>query len=355
MRRIELLEYAVEFANDGIAVMAITGDETTPVRIVYANPTIERFTGYTNQELLDPSNPLLTIQAENRPMFERLFAEIRTGRPVRFDLKLGGKNRSTWVEANWAPLREADGSVTHYVAILRDLSEWRAANAERDTLYRAIEETDDFIVLCDATPPSRGGPIVTYANASFRHALDYNGRKLAGTPFSELLSPANGALALDNVADLFETSRLIEKELLLARPDGGTTWVELSAHPIDIEDANAHWFVVARDISTRKLSIERHALLARTIDALPWAIDVKTIDQAKAALADEDRDENGAFSVPRDLLKRAVAGERVETTSVQLIPLKDHAGMVDAIVYVSLSSDDAPRASAATRSRSETM
>lgn len=342
VKRTELLERAIGHAHDGIAVMAITGDPAVPVRIVYANETIERFTGYTNAELLDPANPLLAVQAENRQMFERLFGEIRDGRSVRFDLKLAGKDRSTWVEANWSPLNSDDGTITHYVAVLRDLSEWRVANAERDTLYRAIEETADYIVLCDATPPSRGGPIVTFANASIRHALDFNGRRLAGMPFSRLLSPDNETLALDHVAHMFETSGLIEKELRILRSDGSTFWAELSAHPIDTEDASAHWFIVARDISARKLSIEHESLLARTIDALPWTVDVKTAEQA-AATADESQAKNGGLWAPEGAVLRALAGETVQTEGVRLIPLKNHVGDVDALVYV------------ATRSRSETM
>lgn len=341
MKRIELLERAIGHAHDGIAVMAITGDPAVPVRIVYANETIERFTGYTNAELLDPSNPLLVVQTKNRPMFEKLFAEIRAGRSVRFDLKLGGKDRSTWVEASWSPLRD-DGLITHYVAVLRDLSGWRVANAERDTLYRAIEETTDFIVLCDATPPSRGGPIVTFANASFRHALDYNGRRLAGTPFLQLLSPDNGALALDNVAQTFENARLIEKELQILRSDGSAFWVELSAHPLDIEDADVHWFVVARDIAARRLSIERESLFARAIDALPWSVEVRTVDEALASI-DEGCAARGDMRVPANAVRSAAAGECVLTDDVRLIPLRNHDGNVDAIVYV------------ATRSRSETM
>lgn len=336
VHRIELLEHAVEYANDGIAIMDITGDPIVPVRIVYANPTIERFTGYTNAELLDPSNPLLIVQTENRPMFERLFGEILAGRPVRFDLKLGGKNRSTWVEASWSPLRGADGSITHYVAVLRDLSKWRVANADRNTLYRAIEEIADFVVLCDSTLPSQGGPFVTFANVSFRHALDYNGCRLAGQSFTQLLSPENDALALDHVTRMFESSHLIEKELLIARSDETSFWVELSAHPIDIEDASAHWFVVARDISARKLSLEQSSLQARGADALPWTVEVKTLDQARATLVDEGNAENGGLSAPADILQRAIAGERAETETVRLIPLTNHLGEVDAIVYVSL-------------------
>lgn len=331
----ELLGRAIEYANDGIAVMAITGDPAVPVRIVYANKTIEQFTGYTNEELLDPANPLLVVQTKNRPMFERLFGEIRAGRPVRFDLKLGGKDRSTWVEANWSPLHSDDGEVTHYVAVLRDLSEWRVANVERDTLYRAIEETSDYIILCDATPPSRGGPIVTFANASFRHALDFNGRRLAGTPLTHLLSPENGSLALEHVAHMLESSRLFEKELQVVRSDGGTVWVELSAHPIDIEDASVHWFIVARDISARRLSIERNSLLSRTIDALPCPVEVKTVAEAMAS-ADESRPEAGGLWACADAVRRAVAGERVESDGITLIPLKTHLGEVDAIVYIQL-------------------
>src|ERR1700694_753025 len=144
---VELLEFAIEQANDGIAIMRFTGDLDVPIRIVYANQAIERFRGYTREELLHPSNPFLQIQPQNRAAYEAHFVEIRAGQPVRFEVELGGKDRSTWMDIRWSPLRYNDGGVTHYVAVLRDITERRRVQAEHELLYRAIEQAHDGICI----------------------------------------------------------------------------------------------------------------------------------------------------------------------------------------------------------------
>lgn len=117
---VDLLDFAIEQANDGIAIMRFTGDRAVPIRIVYANAAIERFSGFSRSELLDPQNPFLRAQPENRQRYEALLQKVRSGEPVRFEIALGGKDRSTWCEIRWSPLEYAQGNVTHYVAVLRE-------------------------------------------------------------------------------------------------------------------------------------------------------------------------------------------------------------------------------------------
>ena len=63
--------------------MRFTGDVDVPIRIVYANETIERLSGYSRAELLEPSNPFLQVQPQNRALYEAHFVNIRAGQPVR--------------------------------------------------------------------------------------------------------------------------------------------------------------------------------------------------------------------------------------------------------------------------------
>lgn len=117
---LDLLEFAVEQANDGIAIMRFTGDGLVPIRIVYANMKIELLSGFSRDELLDPTNPFLRAQPQNRGRYEALLQRVRAGKSVRFEIALGGKNRSTWTEIRWSPLRYDGGEITHYVAVLRE-------------------------------------------------------------------------------------------------------------------------------------------------------------------------------------------------------------------------------------------
>src|ERR1700730_3940856 len=185
----DLLEFAIEQANDGIAIMGFTGDVIVPIRIVYANETIERLSGYSREELLDPSNPFLQVQPQNRALYEAHLVNIRAGQPVRCEVELGGKDRSTVMDIRWSPLRYGAGEVTHYVAVLRDITERKRSEEQLRLLQTIISETSDFIVIADATRPSEGGPKVTYANPAFAGLVGLKGDQVLGRGLPEFFSP----------------------------------------------------------------------------------------------------------------------------------------------------------------------
>jgi PAS domain S-box-containing protein len=338
MQQMELLKCAIGHAIDSIAVMELTDDRIVPIRIVYANPSFERLTGYTREELLDPSNPLLQMQTQNRSLYDKLLVEIRAGKPVCFEVQLRGKDRSTWTEVRWSPFRYDDGPVTHYFAVLRDVSERRKADAERELLYRAIEETADFVVLCDGTPPSQGGPYISYANGAFRNALGYDG-EIVGMSCQRLVSLDNDERLLASLATMTETGIAIEKEVRVIRKDRSSFWAEFSARPMQGAGVKERWFVVGRDITLRKQSIEEQALVVRAIDALPMPVEIYGVLDGAAAVvfrnnaAAHETAEAGKDDVLRALkehLTKPVAG----LDGSSLIPLTDHTGSVDAFIRI---------------------
>jgi PAS domain S-box-containing protein len=323
-RLADLLEFAIEQANDGIAIMEFTSDSDVPMRIVYANETLERFTGFTREELLRPSNPLLKTQPQNRARYDELLRQVRAGKSVRFEIELTGKDRGTWCEIRWSPLRYKGGEVTHYVAVLRDITEQRRAQAEREVLYRAIEASSDFVAMCGAGKPSEGGPHITYANGAFRHAMGYAADEIIGMSYRRLLAPDNAWRVMQQIEQMFEVSRPIEKEVRLIRRDGSIFWAEVTAYPVRGEGMNAHWFVLARDISSRKETLRNIALVARALDALPFPIKIYHVEgtQHVAIFRNNAADENPS------------AGN--ENDGASTIALHDIHGVVDALVSFSL-------------------
>lgn len=334
-----MLEFAIEQANDGIAIMEFTGDAEVPIRIVYANAAIERLSGYTREELFDPSNPFLQVQPQNRARYEALFVDIRAGNPVRFEVELGGKARATWTEIRWSPLRYSAGVVTHYVAVLRDITERRQADAERELLYHAIEQSLDYIAIYDATPAAQGGPRITYANGAFRHAVGYEADEIVGMSYGRFLAPENDPRLARHVVELVESSQPVEKEMRVLRRDGSTFWTEVSAYPIQAEGMKGHWFAVARDITSRKQTIRDMAVVTRAIDALPIPVEVYSMENGDAVPVFRNRvSEEAAETVREERLAHALASVAIRPAQgdASVVPLCDSAGITDAIVVFSL-------------------
>ncbi len=259
--RSELLELAVEQANDGIAVMKFTGDPQTPIRIVYANETIERFSGYTHDELLDPSNPFLRIQPQNRALYDSLLEKVRAGTPVRFEVELGGKGRSTWVEIRWSPLRYADGEVTHYVAVLRDIGERRRAQAERELLYRAIEQADDGICIVDVPENDPQRRRVIYANDALCGMLRVSRETIFESGLARYFFDEDPEMLDRYLANVMKGATF-KRDVRVTRGDASKRWIEMTAAPFTDESGKIVRVIgTYRDIEERKRNEEQRALL----------------------------------------------------------------------------------------------
>jgi PAS domain S-box-containing protein len=257
----ELLEFAIEQANDGIAIMRFTGDLEVPVRIVYANETIERLSGYSREELLDPSNPFLQVQPQNRALYEAHFAKIRAGQPVRFEVELGGKERSTWVDIRWSPLRYRGGAVTHYVAVLRDITERRRVQAEHELLYRAIGQAHDGICILEFPGGELQRRYVSYANDAVCEMMKLSREQILTAGLAQHVFAESPDLLEEAIAEV-SRGTTFEREVRVRRGDDTLRWLHVTASPFYVEgDRIGRLTVTYRDIEDRKRNEEQLTLL----------------------------------------------------------------------------------------------
>jgi diguanylate cyclase (GGDEF)-like protein/PAS domain S-box-containing protein len=99
--------------------------------IVYVNPAFEQMTGYTREEALGRKPEFLVGSDLAQPELEALQAAVKDGRHYRAVLRTYRKEGDPmWTEAHVAPVRSAPDRVTHYVAILHDISETRRYQEE---------------------------------------------------------------------------------------------------------------------------------------------------------------------------------------------------------------------------------
>ncbi|MBV8639350.1 MAG: PAS domain-containing protein [Candidatus Eremiobacteraeota bacterium] len=230
---VDLLEFAMEQANDGIAVMRFTGDSEIPIRIVYANETIERLSGFTRAELLDESNPFLRVQPQNRARYDRLLEQVRAGESVRFEIALGGKDRSTWCEIRWSPLQHAGKEVSHYVAVLRE---------------HAVQRSPDAVCILELAQASDEPYRVVFVNDSMCAMLDMAREQIIAQGLGTVADPLKG--------------EAFERELLLRRRDGTARWVHVAGTPANAEPGQPDRITITcRDIDERKRKDEEAKLL----------------------------------------------------------------------------------------------
>ncbi|MBL8831597.1 MAG: PAS-domain containing protein [Rhodospirillales bacterium] len=128
-RSLELLQSAIDNANDAVTVVEASGHRDRRVEIAFVNRAFERLTGFSAGEVVgQPPRRLLGTDAD-RQAAAGLWAAIRDGVPFRGELLLPRKDGSSgWVDIRLDPIFER-GRLTHYVAIERDASERHESQA----------------------------------------------------------------------------------------------------------------------------------------------------------------------------------------------------------------------------------
>jgi diguanylate cyclase (GGDEF)-like protein/PAS domain S-box-containing protein len=117
----EWLRGALDAAPEGVVVCAASQNEQP---VVYANPAFERLTGYTQDDLL--GQDLRRLQSWDRDQEGRgqLREAIARGEGCRALVRNYRKDGTQfWNEILLQPLRDAQGTLTHFVGFHRDVTE----------------------------------------------------------------------------------------------------------------------------------------------------------------------------------------------------------------------------------------
>jgi PAS domain S-box-containing protein/diguanylate cyclase (GGDEF)-like protein len=111
-----------ELANDVVIVTTADLDEPGP-NIVYVNPAFTRLTGYSPAEVIGRSPRMLQGAGTSRCALDAMRQTMREGRVVHEKLLNYAKSGAPyWLDMRIVPLRAADGTITHFAAIERDIT-----------------------------------------------------------------------------------------------------------------------------------------------------------------------------------------------------------------------------------------
>ncbi len=123
-----LLEVAIEHLDD--AILVTEGDACTPRRIVYVNPAFSRMTGFAFHEAVGKT-PDITIGPDtDRVALARIQEARAEKRAVREEILKYRKDGTTfWAELDVLPVLDESGAVTHYLGVVREVSERKALQA----------------------------------------------------------------------------------------------------------------------------------------------------------------------------------------------------------------------------------
>jgi PAS domain S-box-containing protein len=140
---LRLLEASVAQLNDAILITEAALLSAPGPRIVLVNAACERLTGYSRAELIGRSPRLLQGPRTDRAELERIGSALQMRAPVRAELINYRKDGAAyWVEINLAPVFSVTGSITHFVAIQRDITQRKAAAQALESANRELARSN---------------------------------------------------------------------------------------------------------------------------------------------------------------------------------------------------------------------
>ncbi|HWI40332.1 MAG TPA: PAS domain S-box protein, partial [Verrucomicrobiae bacterium] len=148
LEQVRKLSSAVEQSPDSIIITDRNGV------IEYVNPQFTAATGYHREEVLGKTPALLKSDRHPREFFLELWQTVMSGSVWHGEFCNRHKSGDLyWESASVAPIRDADGTISHFVAVMQDITDRRRKEDEvrrsASLLQATLQATGDAILVLD--------------------------------------------------------------------------------------------------------------------------------------------------------------------------------------------------------------
>lgn len=127
-------EEIVKQANDAIIITDAEIDLPGP-KIIYVNDAFTKLTGYTPEDVLGKTPRILQGTGTSESTREAIREALNKKQAIRVDIKNYSKRGNEyWHDLSIIPLHNAEGKVTHFAAIQREITEQKRRVEELNTL-----------------------------------------------------------------------------------------------------------------------------------------------------------------------------------------------------------------------------
>lgn len=228
--------------------------------IEYVNPRFTQITGYTAEEAQGQNPRILQSGHTSKESYQQMWGALTHGRVWQGELENRRKNGEFyWEDIQIAPVKDAAGVTTHYVAVKIDITKRKHMEqklVENEAKYRALFENSLF-------PTLMTDPVAGRILAANQAALDLFGAsedELRARPRSELMDMSDPRLQVA-IAQRTQVGRF-QGELTVLGPNGSKVPVELSSATFKGADGRLLSNMVIRDLTAIKRNEESLRLAA---------------------------------------------------------------------------------------------
>jgi PAS domain S-box-containing protein len=235
-----LLATAIDHAGDAIQI------SDADAVLEYVNPATEALTGYTRAEMIGKT-PAMLFRSEHhdQAFYEAIETTLKSGQVWRGHLVARSKNGLCHdQEATISPVCDAEGQMTHYVAVRRDITERKRTERFLWMTQFAINHTADaaFWIRSDGR--------LIYSNQAAWRSLNYSASELMHLSIWDIEIDIDNQSWVQRWQTLEQWSSLNYESHHHAK-EGQCFPVEVSINYLEFDGAK-YGFALARDITDRK-------------------------------------------------------------------------------------------------------
>jgi len=269
--QIRKLEQAVEQSANAIVVTSKDGT------IEYVNPAFTRLTGYTHEEAKGQNLRILKSGKHPKTFYTNLWRTVLRGEVWKSEIINKRKDgRLYWEHMTITPVKDADGEITHFVAVKEDITREKEDEERIRLLQESVEQSNTAIFIVAANG------IIEYANTAATELTGYGRDELIGASADILMRAEANLPYFSSFREHIQQRKPWQSTLLVQRKDGSFRWAIINVAPILSEEnpdiigegpAPVRFVMSATDITERKKLEEE---LHKANQALKEANDFKT-------------------------------------------------------------------------------
>ncbi len=161
--------------NNSVNAIAIADATLPDFPLVYVNPAFERITGYSSVEAIGRNCRFLQGEDRAQPELMSVRVALMSGVPVKATVRNYRKDGSMfWNRFQIAPVHDKEGGLTHFVAIINDVTERKLSDDYVRLVSQVFLHADESIFITDP----QGHIIET--NPAFTRTTGYNREEVLG-------------------------------------------------------------------------------------------------------------------------------------------------------------------------------